>query len=45
MNKLLRAFAMSLATLLMLGMVSVPASAHHDDAQGSSVVYDGAGGR
>jgi len=45
MNKLLRAFAMSLSTLLMLGMVSVPASAHHDDAQGRGVVYDGAGGR
>ncbi len=45
MNKLLRAFAMSLATLLMLGMASIPASAHHDDAQGSGVVYEGAGGR
>jgi hypothetical protein len=45
MNKLLRAFTVSLATFLMLGMASIPASAHHDDAQGSAVVYDGAGGR
>jgi hypothetical protein len=44
MNKLLRAFTVSLATLLMLGLVA-PASAHHDDARGSGVVYEGAGGR
>jgi hypothetical protein len=45
MNKLLRAFTIVFSTLVALSVVAVPASAHHDDAQGSGVVYEGAGGR
>ena len=45
MNKFLRTFTISLATLVLLGMGSISASAHHDDAKGSGVVYEGAGGR
>ena len=45
MNKLLKAFTVSLATLLFFGLGSITASAHHDDARGSGVVYEGAGGR
>ena len=45
MNNMLKAFAISFTTVVLLGLGSLPASAHHDDAQGSGVVYEGAGGR
>ena len=43
MTKTLKVFTMILATFVILGTGSV--SAHHDDAKGSGVVYEGAGGR
>lgn len=43
MTKTLKVFTMILATFAILGTGSV--SAHHDDAKGSGVVYEGAGGR
>ena len=43
MTKTLKVFTMILATFVILGTGSV--SAHHDDAKGSGVVYEEAGGR
>ena len=45
MKTMLKVSALSLATIVFLGMGSVVASAHHDDAKGNGVVYEGAGGR
>lgn len=39
------AILLAVSAFLMLGALSSTASAHHDDAKGSGVVYEGAGGR
>jgi hypothetical protein len=45
MKTMLKVSILSLATIVFLGMGSVVSFAHHDDANGNGVVYEGAGGR
>lgn len=45
MKTIIRALTIVIAVVLLAAATFSPATAHHDDANGSGVVYEGAGGR
>ena len=45
MRTLIKALTIVTAAILLSVVTFTPASAHHDDAKGNGVVYEGAGGR
>jgi hypothetical protein len=45
MRTIMKALTIVTAAVLLSAATFSPATAHHDDAKGSGVVYEGAGGR
>lgn len=45
MKRVLTAILLAVSAFLALDVVTSPALAHHDDAKGSSIVFEGGGGR
>ena len=45
MRTLIKGFTIVIAAILLSVVTFSSASAHHDDAKGSGVVYEGTGGR
>lgn len=45
MKELRTAIVLAVSAFIMLGSFSSPVLAHHDDAKGSAIVYEGGGGR
>ena len=45
MRTVIKALTIVTAAILLTVATFTPVSAHHDDAKGSGVVYEGAGGR
>lgn len=45
MKGLVSVFVLAIAAFLMIGGVTSSAFAHHDDANGSNIVFEGAGGK